>query len=95
LDKTNAEIDKSYYQYTQGEGQPKVKLQPKDNFENRAMVHLIAKSFVVVGYLEKSDLSVLYKAYPELKQIFRHCNRYFFDLGRKQVEKRIWEGYHE
>jgi len=73
---------------------PKLKLNAKDNFENRSTLHLISKTFVVVGVLSKSEISVLYKAFPDLKKIFRHCNRYYFDLGRKQIEKSIWEEEH-
>jgi len=62
---------------------PKLKLNAKDNFENRSLLHLVSKTFVVVGILSKSDKRVLYKAFPELQQVFRRCNRYLFDLGRK------------
>ena len=54
-DQTKVDLDRNYFQYTQGEGLPKVKVMPKDNFESRALVHLISKTFVVVGVLQKSD----------------------------------------
>lgn len=53
------------------------------------MVHLISKTFVVIGLLQRTDTQFLYKAFPQLKKVFRHVNRYMFDLGRKQVEKHI------
>ncbi len=54
-DQTKQDLDRNYYQYTQGEGLPKVRIMPKDNYESRALVHLISKTFVVVGVLQKAD----------------------------------------
>ena len=93
--KTNVQLDKNYFQYTQGEALPKGVLLAKDNLESRSMVHLISKTFVVIGVLQKSDTQFLYKAFPQLKKVFRQCNRYLFNLGRKQIEKNIWDEDHE
>ena len=37
----------------------------EDNFDNKSLVHLVAKSFVVVGCISQSDLEQLYYAYPK------------------------------
>lgn len=89
--KTNYEKNKNFFQYTQGEGPPRVLIKQKDSFEGRSMVHLISKTFVIIGVLDKSDTKLLYKTFPQLKKVYKICNRYIFDVGRKQIEKHIWE----
>ena len=48
---SDGKLDALFYVDSQGEKPPKLKISPNDNFENRAPLHLIAKTFVTVGKL--------------------------------------------
>ncbi len=50
-------------------------------------MHLIARKFVTVGYLDKAKLDFLYKRHPSFKTCMRRSNRYMFDVGRKSIEQ--------
>lgn len=39
----------------------------EDNFDNKSLIHLVAKSYVVVGSLSSADMQHLYTAYPKWK----------------------------
>ena len=60
---------------------------PDDNFNSKSLVHLVAKSFVVVGVLSRADLDQLYLAYPNWKNMMQTLNRLFFELCKLSVEK--------
>jgi len=51
------------------------------------VVHLVAKSFVIVGVLKEEDKNYLYKAYPVWKKKMQCINYYLFDLGQLSLEK--------
>jgi len=65
---SNNNLDGQFFVDSQGEKPPKLKLSPSDNFENRAPLHLIAKTFVTAGYLTEQDLITLCKAFPFLQK---------------------------
>ena len=40
---------------------------PSDNFENRSIMHLVARSMVTVGILNQKNREILYRAFPGFK----------------------------
>lgn len=55
--------------------------------ECKSVVHLVAKSFVVVGVLKKEERDYLYNAYPSWKKKMQCINYFLFDLGQLSLEK--------
>jgi hypothetical protein len=50
-------------------------------------VHLVAKSFVVVGVLKERERNYLYNAYPLWKKKMQCLNYFLFDLGQLSLEQ--------
>jgi hypothetical protein len=79
-------VKRSYYGHL-GSGRLKLNLEPGDNLECKSVVHLVAKSFVVVGVLKKEERDYLYNAYPSWKKKMQCINYFLFDLGQLSLEK--------
>jgi hypothetical protein len=62
-------------------------LEPGDNLDSKSLVHLVAKSFVVVGVLKEQERNYLYNAYPLWKKKMQCLNYFLFDLGQLSLEK--------
>ena len=60
---------------------------PEDNFDSKSLVHLVAKSFVVIGCLKQEDLHQLYFAYPKWQTMMQTLNRFLFEQCKISVEK--------
>ena len=45
-------------------------LEPGDNLDGRASVHLVAYNFVKIGVINPEDLKVLFNVYPDWKVKF-------------------------
>ena len=58
-----------------------------DNFDSKSLVHLVAKSFVVIGCIGHSDLQQLYHAYPKWETMMQTLNRFMFEKCKISVEK--------
>lgn len=59
---------------------------PRDNFDRRSLIHLVATQYVNVGFISREKLFKLYEQYPYLKELMQQSNRKWFDIGRKSVE---------
>ena len=79
-------MKRNYYGHL-GSGRLKLNLEPGDNLECKSVVHLVAKSFVVVGVLKKEERDYLYNAYPSWKKKMQCLNYFLFDLGQLSLEK--------
>lgn len=59
----------------------------EDNFDNRSLLHLVANSFVMVGYISEQDRLQLYHAYPEWKKMIQTLNRLLFETAKVSLQK--------
>ena len=59
----------------------------QDNFDNKSLVHLVAFSFAVVGYLSQEDTKLLYLAYPEWKKMMQTLNGFLFEMAKISLGK--------
>lgn len=66
-----------------------LELERDDNLESKALVHLCAKTLVVVGKLNRKMVNNLYRVYPNWKKAAQTLNRCMFDLGKLSLEKHI------
>jgi len=59
------------------------------NFQNKRIVHLIARSLIIVGVLRHEDLETLYEAYPDWKEKVQTLNGIIHKVAAKNLTKYV------
>ena len=59
------------------------------NYNNKRIVHIVARTLTIVGVLQQKDLNLLFDAYPSWKQRILMVNGFMHKIGVRNMTKYV------